>query len=184
RDYRDAVEVDPARLAAVEDRLAEIRNLKRKYGEDVAAILAHARAARDELGQLTGSEVDAEVLAAREGTLATEAGELAAALSQRRAAAGDELASRVEQTIAELNMGSTTFTVAIDRSADERGIAIADSNGNRRLVAADVSGVDHVDLLIAPNAGEAPKPWSRIASGGETARLMLALKSVLSAADE
>jgi DNA repair protein RecN (Recombination protein N) len=184
RDYRDAVEVDPARLTAVEDRLTEIRNLKRKYGEDIAAILAHARAARDELGQLTASEVDAEALAAREGTLAAEAGELAAALSQRRAAAGNELASRVEQTVAELNMGSTAFTVAIDRSEDERGIAVPDGNGNHRLVAADVSGVDHVQFLIAPNAGEAPKPLSRIASGGETARLMLALKSVLSAADE
>jgi DNA repair protein RecN (Recombination protein N) len=183
RGYRDGIESDPARLEEVEERLAELRQLKRKYGEDIVAILEHAQAAQEELERLTGTESDAESLAARETELAVDAGVLAADLSRQRADRAKVLASQVEQAIARLNMGAAEFSVALDRVVDPRGVPVKSKNGSVVRFAADASGIDRVEFLIAPNPGEALKPLGRIASGGETARLMLALKSVLSDVD-
>lgn len=183
RAYRDGVEADPARLEAVEERLTELRQLQRKYGADIAAILEHARVAQEELDRLTGSEVDAESLTAREAELAIEAGRLAAELSSQREERATVLAEQVEAAIARLNMGSAAFAVAMDRVADSRGVPAPGENGAFERFAADATGIDRVEFHIAPNPGEAMKPLGRIASGGETARLMLALKSVLSHVD-
>jgi DNA repair protein RecN (Recombination protein N) len=183
RGYRDGIEIDPGRLAEVEERLAALRQLQRKYGADIAEIVAFLRSAEEELERLTGSEVDAEALAAREEALRREVGELAGELSARRAAAANELATGVEEAIAELNMGSASFAVALERTEDARGVLV-EVGSEAKTLAADGTGVDRVTFLIAPNVGEGLKPLSRIASGGETARLMLALKSVLSTADQ
>jgi DNA repair protein RecN (Recombination protein N) len=184
RTYRDSIDADPARLAVVEERLAEIRNLQRKYGSSVAEILDHARAAEEELEQLTGSEVDTETLAAREEELSREVGGLAAQLSTKRVAVAESLAADVELAIARLNMGNAEFAIALDQVEDPRGVPIPGRNGHEQRLLVDASGMDRVSFLIAPNPGEGLKPLSKIASGGETARLMLALKSILSEADQ
>ena len=184
RDYRDGIEADPARLEAVEERLALIRQLKRKYGADIAEILRHAQAAEAELARLTGSEVDAEALAAREEQLADEVGRLATELSWARGEAGTRLAAQVEQAIADLKMGSAEFAVSLERTEDPRGVPGRDADGCCARYAVDATGIDKVTFMIAPNAGEGLKPLGKIASGGETARLMLALKSILSDVDE
>ncbi len=184
RAYRDLIEIDPPRLGVIEERLDELRALKRKYGEDVPEILAFAQAAQEELEQLTGSESDAASLAAKEAALVTEVSEMAAALSAQRQAAAADLAAGVERAIADLNMGSATFQVSLAHVADERGVPVALDDGDTEVIAVDETGIDRIEFMIAPNAGESAKPLARIASGGETARLMLALKSVLSDADE
>jgi DNA repair protein RecN (Recombination protein N) len=184
RVYRDEVEADPARLEVVEERLALLRQLMRKYGADVAEIQAHANAAEKELARLTGSDVDAEALTAQRAVLASEAGELAGELSRKRRAAAGKLAREVERAIADLKMGSAEFAVDLDRHEDPEGLPVLREDGTAVHVAADVSGIDRVTFLIATNVGEGVKPLSRIASGGETARLMLALKSILSDADQ
>ena len=90
----------------------------------------------------------------------------------------------MERTIAELRMGRAAFAVQVEQRPDPAGIPVRlDGNGSSSF-AADSSGIDQVTFLIAPNAGEGLKPLARIASGGETARLMLALKSILSDVDE
>ena len=183
RGYRDGVESDPARLEVVEERLAELRQLKKKYGADIGAILEHAQAAQEELEQLTGSESDSETLSARETEQAAEAGRIATDLSRRRAEQAKILAKQVKQATARLNMGAAEFSVAMDRLVDPRGVPVKSRNGSVERFAADASGIDRVEFRIAPNPGEAVKPLARIASGGETARLMLALKSVLSDVD-
>lgn len=183
RSYRDSIDADPARLAIVEERLAEIRQLQRKYGSSIADILDHARAADEELERLTGSEVDIETLAARADALSKEVGDLARQLSERRSAVAESLAGDVERSIAHLNMGAAEFAVALDRIEDPRGVPVRGDNGEARRYLVDASGIDRVSFLIAPNPGEGLKPLSKIASGGETARLMLALKSILSEAD-
>jgi DNA repair protein RecN (Recombination protein N) len=183
RSYRDGIEADPARLAAVEERLAALRQLKRKYGADVTEILAFGAAAEDELARLTGSESDAEALAAREEHLGAEAGVQAAELSARRKAAATQLAADVEHAIESLNMGSAQFSVSVEQSEDPLGIPVPSADGPKARIAADATGVDRVTFQIAPNPGEGLKPLSKIASGGETARLMLALKSILSEVD-
>jgi DNA repair protein RecN (Recombination protein N) len=183
RTYRDAIDADPDRLAVVDERLAEIRQLQRKYGASVADILDHARAAEEELERLTGSEVDTETLAARAEALSQEVGKLAIQLSKKRAGVAESLAADVERSIARLNMGAAEFAVSLDRMEDARGVPVRDHAGSEKRFMVDASGMDRVSFLIAPNPGEGLKPLSKIASGGETARLMLALKSILSEAD-
>ena len=184
RDYRDEVESDPGRLAEVEERLDLLRNLQRKYGGTLADVLAFADDAATELESLTGSEMSVEALAEREAALAAEAGALAAELSAKRQEAGTALAAGVERSIAELRMGRAAFAVQIEQRPDPAGIPVRLDGSEATSLAADASGIDHVTFLIAPNAGEGLKPLARIASGGETARLMLALKSILSDVDE
>ena len=184
RGYRDELETDPARLEIVEERLDGLRQLQRKYGADTGEILRHAESAETELESLTGSDTDADSLARREEALAHDAGALAKELSRIRAAAAAILASGVEQSISELRMGSAEFAVSLNRVEDESGIPVLNDDGAAARYATDATGIDRVTFMIASNSGESLKPLGRVASGGETARLMLALKSILSDADQ
>jgi DNA repair protein RecN (Recombination protein N) len=183
RGYRDEIEADPARLEAVEERLDLIKRLKRKYGATVEEIIAFGDQARLELESLTGGEADVEALQREaEGRLA-QIGEAATRLSRVRADAAGCLSRATEAAIAELNMGRSRFDVSITQTPSAAGVRFEARDGSMQTVAFDETGVDRVEFLLAPNAGEALKPLARVASGGEMARLMLALKSILSAAD-
>jgi len=184
RHYRDRIEADPARLEAVEERLETIKGLKRKYGATIPEIIRFGEEARQELETLTGDAVSVEHLREREAELLGEVERRARALSRARRDAGERLARDVERAIAELNMGRARFAVAIAHAPDEHGVRVETQDGETRRLAFDQTGVDRVEFLIAPNAGEGLKPLGRVASGGEMARLMLALKSILSAADQ
>ncbi|HEY8445746.1 MAG TPA: DNA repair protein RecN [Thermomicrobiales bacterium] len=183
RNYRDTIEADPARLEAVEERLDLIKRLKRKYGATVEEVIAYGEEAARELATLTGDEVDLDALREEEERLRTELGRVATELSRARRAAADRLSRMTEEAIAELNMGRAQFAVSFRHEPREGGLLL-DTEGGPIEVAFDETGADRVEFLLAPNAGEALKPLARIASGGEMARLMLALKSILSAADE
>ena len=178
RAYRDTIEYNPARLRQVEERLDLIHELKRKYGDSIAEILAFGEEAQRELEGIVHSEERVEELRAREDELLHEIGELASRLSAERRAAGDRLAKAVEAELAELGMKGARFAVAIEQEEAEDGAWV-----DGRRYAFDERGLDRVEFLIAPNVGEPLKPLAKIASGGETSRLMLALKTVLSAAD-
>jgi DNA repair protein RecN (Recombination protein N) len=178
RDYGERVESDEARLELVEDRIALLQDLKRKYGSTLSEILDYGESAQRELEQLTSGEYDLVTLVERERALARQAGEIAGKLSQRRMDAAKQLARAIEASISELNMGRSSLKIDVRQRADDRGVPV----GSERLHI-DETGVNEVEFLIAPNAGEALKPLSRIASGGETARLMLATKSILSDVD-
>ncbi len=184
RDYRDRIEADPVRLATIEERLDELRRLQRKYGATIPEVTAFGDRAARELEELTGGDSDVEQLRERASMLARQIGERASALSQARSVAGRRLSRAVETTIAEMNMGRSRFEVQVSQRDDPEGVPTVAADGTTRTVAVDASGADEVLFLIAPNAGEALKPLARVASGGETARLMLALKSILSEADE
>ncbi len=178
RSYLDTIEADPNALERVEERLFAIADLKRKYGESVAEILAYLEHARR---GVEGFEHRAERLAeleARERALLEQVAGEAGALSRQRAAAGQRLAAAVERELADLQMGGTRFVVSITQAEDSGGVPV-----DGRLLAFGETGVDRVEFLIAPNAGEAPKPLARIASGGELARTALALKTILARAD-
>ncbi len=183
RLYRETVEADPARLMEVEERLGLIHNLKRKYGQTIAEILAYGQQAAAELDTLTHSEERIAELQEEEAALLADTADRAAALSARRRAAGERLAREVEQSMADLMMGNIKFATSITHAPDPRGLPIPTDDGAVPTVAFDARGVDRVEFLISPNPGEPLKPLSKIASGGETSRLMLALKSILSAAD-
>lgn len=182
RGYAETVEADPKRLAEIEDRLALIKQLERKYGATLAEVITYGDEVSRELYELETSEQRADELREQADALlqriAAEAEDLSC---QRRAAAGD-LERQVEQAIAELNMGRARFVVEIGEQPPS-GSARLRLTEPEREIGFDQTGIDRVEFLIAPNAGESPRPLARIASGGETARLMLALKSILSEAD-
>jgi DNA repair protein RecN (Recombination protein N) len=167
RDYREAVEFNPRRLQQVEDRLELLKKLKRKYGDTVETVLAFAEQAGKELEHIENSAERIEALQAQAAQLAGEYLALARDLSARRQSAAAALSRAVETELQDLRMAGARFEVSI--AQPENGTA---------------AGIDHVEFLIAPNQGEGLKPLAKIASGGETARLMLALKAVLSRADQ
>jgi DNA repair protein RecN (Recombination protein N) len=179
RHYQEGLEFDPGRLGFVEERLQLLTRLKRKYGDDAAAILQTREAAAAELGKIERSEervAELELLIERQ--LKT-VGKLAEALSVKRQAAAEKLARGVERELADLQMAGAQFAVDFRRETDEVNGAFV---GDGRF-SFDQSGVDKVEFLMSANLGEPPKPLAKVASGGETARLMLALKAVLAEAD-
>ncbi|HAJ37286.1 MAG TPA: DNA repair protein RecN [Chloroflexi bacterium] len=179
QDYADALEFNPVRLAEVEERLELIANLKRKYGDTIEQINAFGARARRELEELSNWDAKTADLEQQEERLLRIVGKLSAELSQQRQAAGETLARQVEQELADLKMVRARFGVAIVQTEHPEGAYLPDG----RRVAFDSTGVDQVEFLISANPGEPLKPMARVASGGETARLMLALKSTLAHAD-
>jgi len=181
RAYRDDIEFDPEGLAAIEDRLELVRNLKRKYGDSIQDILAFQQRARDELEAITHSDERLQALEAEEKRLLAEVSAQATELSALRAQVAERLADEVEAQLADLNMARARFIVQIDHEAasdHHEGVPVGGE-----WLRFDASGVDRIEFLIAPNPGEDPQPLARIASGGETSRLMLAMKTVLSDVD-
>ena len=177
--YASGLEFDPARLTEVEDRLALIYQLKRKYGDTIADILAFGEQARAELALLSDSETRSGALETREEELLRAIGEESLALSRARRAAAADLARAVEQELEDLRMEGTRFQAELVQHPDPDGCYA----GDERL-AFDATGIDRVQFLVSANPGEPLRPLAKVASGGETARLMLALKNVLSRADD
>ena len=179
QDYADSLEFNPERLGEVEDRLELIDNLKRKYGDTIEQIVAFGRQAQAELDDLGNWEAKTSGLEREEESLLRSIGTLAAELTRQRQTAGEAMAARMEVELDDLRMERARFGVSIVQSEQAEGAYLPDG----RRVAFDGTGVDRVEFLISANPGEPLKPLAKVASGGETARLMLALKSVLTAAD-
>ena len=179
RDYAEQLEFNPRRLDEVESRLALLDDLKRKYGPTLDDVLTFAQKAQAELDAIETAGDRIAALEARRDALRREAGQRAWELSQARRAAADRLAQQVEQGLQRLRMAAARFRVHLATRADPHGLPLP----NGETVAYDAHGVDQVEFLIAPNPGEGFKPLAKIASGGETSRLMLALKAALAQAD-
>jgi DNA repair protein RecN (Recombination protein N) len=178
--YADDIEANPARLTALEERSTLLHTLKRKYGASIAEVIAFGRAAAVEQADLLGAEDRLEELAAEVNQLRARIGQAGAALSAARRQAAEDLARRVEEQLADLNMARARFSIAIEWREDADGVPVPEVDG---AYAVDETGLDRVEFLISANPGEALKPLARIASGGEASRLMLALKTILSAVD-
>jgi DNA repair protein RecN (Recombination protein N) len=160
------VELDPGERAAAEERLALLYDLKRKYGSDLAEVLAFGASALDELAGLEDQAGLRERLVADEQHAKAHLAETAASLSSAREGAAASLTELVNGELPPLGLPADAFGVVLE--------------------AAEVgpTGADRVTFTFAPNAGEPGRPLGRIASGGEASRLSLALKVVLAAADE
>lgn len=178
RGYRDGIEFNPQRLEQIEERLDLLFRLKRKYGDTVEEVLKFAQTSAEELAAITNSEERIRELKEIEGNLVREAGALAEKLSQARHAAAEKLAREIEIELQDLGMARAKFGVALNRVEDANGLVVGD-----KRYSFESSGIDKVEFLVSPNPGEPLKPLAKIASGGETSRMMLALKAVLGAAD-
>lgn len=163
RDYLSGLEANPGRLEEVENRLAAIDKLKRKYGQTIAEILTFLDEVRRQIAAVEHAGERMEELRKAQNRLAGEFGKLAAELTERRAVAARKLEKKVEAELAQLAMERTVFRVDLspaEWSAD---------------------GADRVAFLVSPNLGEEPRPLEKVASGGEISRLALALKTCLAA---
>lgn len=179
RSYAEAIEFNPRRLDQIEERIDLLNSLKRKYGNAAEEILEYAERARAELDNIAHSEERITELEEKTSHLMEVTSVKASELSNKRSQATRELSGQIESQLDELNMDKARFAVDMQVVSDEFGISLPDG----RRVAFDARGIDKVAFLVEPNPGEGLKPLVKIASGGETSRLMLALKNVLAAAD-
>ena len=179
RGYRDSIVYNPERLQELEGRLDVIRGLKRKYGITIGEILAFAERASGDLEKLSHGEERAEELKVRETELRAEVGALARQLSKARRAAAVRLAGAIECEVADLAAEHVQMHVDVRQLSSEDGVSVHAGDA----LAFNDTGIDSVEFLISLNVGEPPRPLARIASGGEAARLMLTIKTILSAAD-
>jgi len=180
QNYAEKIEFNPRLLNRVEERIDLINNLKRKYGHTIEEILAFAENARFELEMITHAEERIEALEDEEAQFLGELARKAQAISDKRHEFAVRLSKGVEAELDDLRMAKARFEVLIEKRLDETGLPL--SNGES--VAFDATGFDKVEFLVETNPGEGLKSLVKIASGGETSRLMLALKNVLVKADK
>lgn len=170
--YRQELVHDPVRLDEIEGRLGAMRDVLRKYGGSIEAALAYRDEAEETLGSMDAREEQdstlREEIRTREQQLIRDAREL----HEHRVAGARELQGAISAILGELALGTAEFLVEVERRTGDTG----------RLVCGP-HGADNVRFLISTNPGEAPRPLSRVASGGELSRVMLAIKTVLAAAD-
>jgi DNA repair protein RecN (Recombination protein N) len=174
-DLSESVRLDPERLDEVEDRLVTIERMKKKYGGSVEAVLEHFSRIDDEYQQLADFDANVEKLRRSEETRFTAYRKIAEKTSARRRKAADAFQAAIQSELNDLAMERTTVRVTLG-TASESGsrMMIADE-----AVAFGPEGSDRVEILIAPNRGEDPKPMQRIASGGELSRIQLAIAAAL-----
>jgi DNA repair protein RecN (Recombination protein N) len=180
RSYLDNIEFNPKRLEQVEERLDLIHRLLRKYGGTLEAVIAHAAEARKQLDTITNAADRIAELEKKEIGQLKKLYEQGMTLSSKRKAAAEKLGKGIEAELDDLKMASAQFATDFQTRPDPNGIPLPDGMN----VAFDHTGFDKVEFLVAPNPGEGLKPLAKIASGGETSRLMLALKNVLARADQ
>ena len=162
RDFADRLEFSPSRLAEIEDRLAEISRLKRKYGGSITSALDHLARSEDRLRQIETSdqreqELEIQLTAARAHYL-----DRARKLHKERVRAAKKFEQAVERGIVEVALDQARFQVLVNDDVDSGG----------------QKGIDHTEFYFSANVGEEVKPLARVASGGEASRLMLVLKTV------
>lgn len=179
--YVDEVEYDPDRLNELEERLELIKTLKRRYKADsIADILAYAERATHELAGIDNSDERLETLLAQEEKSLRHIGELCQRMHKIREIAGRNLGKRIIRELRDLRMENAQFeVVATLEDDDEGGCYIGD-----KRYAFTAKGIDKLEFMMSANPGEPLRPLAKVASGGEAARIMLALKRVLTQADE
>ena len=180
QNYVENIEFNPRLLDQIEERIDLINNLKRKYGNSIEEILAFGERARLELEMITHSEEHKDELVIQEEQLLRELTEKGQVLSQKRRETADILGGLVETELNDLRMASAHFKVSMVVRVEENGLPLNDGT----QVAFTANGYDQVEFLVETNPGEGYKPLVKVASGGETSRLMLALKNVLVKADK
>jgi DNA repair protein RecN (Recombination protein N) len=163
RDYLSGLEANPGRLEEIENRLALLDKLKRKYGRSLEEVLAFLAEVRAQIKQVEHAGERMEELRNERECLARDYQQAAGALSALRGGAARKLEKGVETELASLAMERTTFRISMDAAPWSE------------------SGADRVEFLVSPNLGEEPKPLEKVASGGEISRIALALKTCLAA---
>ena len=170
RDLRDAFDFEPGELDQIESRLDVLHRLKKKYGDSVDEMLDYLYRCKKELDEIQFSTDTIARLEKEQSKALADARKAAEALSQTRKKAAKALEQRIQSELAQLDMPKVRFQVEFGPKSGE--------------FAMDDTGMDEVQFLMSANVGEDLKPIQKIASGGELARIMLALKNVLAENDQ
>lgn len=173
RDYLGKLQANPERLAEIEERLARIDRLKRKYGKTIEEILAYGDEIQQQLSKLEHADERRGEVARELEKASADYQKAARKLSAERREAGKKLEKLVREELAELGMEKARFQIHFAQPAAEG------TNPAGRTSAGGARGIDDVEFRISPNPGEDLRPLEKIASGGELSRLMLALKTVV-----
>ena len=182
RGLAEGLDHDAASLLAAEERLSRIYSLERRYGEDEAAVIAHAERAAAEIERLEDLAGERARRRADDERLLAMVAFAASELSTSRRAAAARLGGAADEALRSLGFRAGAFSVDVGQrtaAADEAAIEL---HGD--AVAFDATGADEVVFRFAPNPGEPPRSLAKIASGGELSRVALAIKQVLAAADD
>ena len=161
----DDIDANPGRLEEIEERMDLLYRLRRKYGDSEEEMLAYLENSKEELKSLTDYAFNREQLAKKREKLYKQAYNSAKEISDYRLSVAERFRKDVESEMAFLEMPNVRLEIS------------------REEVPLNTRGIDKLEFLISTNPGEAPKPVSKIASGGELSRMMLAIKTVLSKAD-
>ena len=159
----ESVRHDPARLEQIEDRLVTIERMKKKYGGSIEAALEHLSRIQDEYERLSDYESSLEKLQQAEAARVAAYGKAAEKLTAARKKSARSFEQSIQKELNDLAMERTTVKVVVET----------------RDSAPAADGADRIEILIAPNRGEEPKPMQRIASGGELSRIQLAIAAAL-----
>lgn len=175
RDYARSIEFSPERLQEIDDRLAEINGLKRKYGQDIAEIISARDKIAAELEALSSNDEKRAALEDKLRQHETTLSRLAIALAEKREATALAIKKSVEKELKDLSMANVQFGVRFDYEPDPQGFVNFRSQKTRMTAA----GLGRIEFLFSPNPGEELRPLAKIISGGELSRVMLSLKSIL-----
>ena len=179
RNHDRSLDFNPEKLEEIEDRLAEINGLKRKYGNGVSDILAKRDQFSAELEELAGNEEKMKKLAEEIKKKEKVIANLAIELADKREAGAKSLKQGVEKELKELHMNGVRFGVDFNYPTDSEGFV----EYHKIKMKPTLMGLGTLEFLFSPNAGEDLRPLAKIASGGELSRIMLALKSILNKQD-
>ncbi len=179
RVYLERVEFNPKRLDEVEERLDLLQSLIRKYGGTLEAVIGFGTSAKKELKNISTASARMGELEKGERKLLKELAGAGRKLSDLRKSAAKKMSAGIVAELADLRMEKAKFAVDFSTAPDEKGLPLG-----RERVAFDKNGFDQVEFMLEPNPGEGLKPLVKVASGGETSRMMLALKNILARADE
>ena len=182
-DYRDKVEFDPRRIADVESRLDLIHKLKRKYNVDsITGLVEYKDEVAKKLEDISLSSSKIDDIQAEIRKTTNSARQIALELSKKRQEYAKKLKALIEKELKTLGMEKTVFEVKVtqnetqSKNGEDDSLNIGDNGKKLRL---SPNGIDSVEFLISPNPGEELRPLTKIASGGEISRIMLAIKTVL-----
>ncbi len=172
RDFQETVQIDPKRLAAVSDRLEALNGLKRKYGGTITEVLRFKQQLASRFEDLSEEKESLTKLIKAREALERDLIQQAEALSRKRRAGAKNLEAAMEKELGQLHMKDARFEVMFEE--DSSGNSVKD-----RLKSLAPQGFDRVVFMLSTNPGEALKPMSTVASGGELSRIMLAVKTIL-----
>lgn len=175
RNYKDNIDFSEERINQVEERLALISSLKKKYGDNIQEVLQYAEKCKNELESISSSEEKIEKLKIAQKEAIANAKNVALALSDKRIESAKILEEQVMNELNDLNMQGTVLRVSLKREINP--IGDIEHNNNRYVLYP--YGLDRVEFLLSANAGENLHQLRKVASGGEMSRIMLALKKVI-----